>query len=258
MIRGIILDLDGTVYHGDREIDGAGQFCANMKTKGVRCLFVTNRSNRTPDRISAQLRRYGIACDPGDVLTTAMATAKHVGSGSAYMVGEEGLRLALENEGITVTEDHPDYVIVGWDRSISFEKLKVATRLIYEGATFIATNPDPCLRTHEGILPGTGAIVAAVSAAVKREPLVIGKPEPLIFNTAIDILGIDKTCVIAVGDSLDTDVAAGCRAGIRTALMLTGNSRREDVAGADYAPTWVCSDFNELAQVVAGEDGSSP
>jgi len=256
MIRGIILDLDGTVYRGDCEIDGAGEFCTNMKSKGVRCLFVTNRSNRTPDEIQAQLNRYGIACSVEDIMTTSMAAAKHVGTGSAYMVGEEGLRQALEEQGITITEDRPDYVIVGWDRFVTFDKLKIATRLIHEGATFIATNPDPRLTTHEGIFPGTGAIVAAIKTAAEQEPLVIGKPEPLLFNEEIDILGIDRMHVIAVGDSLDTDVAAGCKAEIRTALMLTGHSRREDVVASDYTPTWICSSFVDLERIIAEEEAS--
>lgn len=258
MIRGIILDLDGTVYRGDHEIDGAGAFCAKMKSNGVRCVFVTNRSNRTPDEIDTQLHDYGIECCVEDILTTSLAAAKHVGSGSAYMVGEDGLRLALENQGITITDNRPDYVIVGWDRSVTFEKLKIATRLIHEGATFIATNPDPRLTTHEGIFPGTGAIVAAVKTAAKQDPLVIGKPEPLLFNEAIVMLGVDRTHVIAVGDSLDTDVAAGCKAGIRTALMLTGHSCHEDVNDAEYTPTWICSDFVELEAIISEEEASSP
>ena len=254
MIKGIILDLDGTVYRGACEIDGAGEFCANMASKGVRCLFVTNRSNRTPDEIQAQLNNYGIACNIEDIMTTSMAAAKHVGSGSAYMVGEEGLRQALEEQGITITENRPDYVIVGWDRSVTFDKLKVATRLIHEGATFIATNPDPRLTTHEGIFPGTGAIVAAITTAAQQDPLVIGKPEPLLFNEAIEILGFERSHVIAVGDSLDTDIAAGGNAAIRTALMLTGHSLRKDVVDSEYTPTWICSSFLDLERIIEEEE----
>jgi 4-nitrophenyl phosphatase len=262
MIRGILLDLDGTVYRGDEEVPGASEFCLLMAETGVRCLFVTNRSNRTPAEVCRQLQGYGVACELEDVLTTSQATAHHLGSGSAYMIGEEGLRVALEEAGIAITDDDPDAVVVGFDQNLHHSKLQIACRLILKGKPFVATNPDLRLTTPDGVIPGTGAILAAIQAVTGVPPIVVGKPEPLLFNLAVEYLGLQKHEVIAVGDSLDTDVPAGVRADIRTALLLTGNARREDVPAADMQPTWVFDDYGGLRELVeienSAEGGCAP
>jgi len=253
MIRGIILDLDGTVYRGGAEVPGASRFVAHATARGMRCLFVTNRANRVPEAICAQLEEHGIPCRVQDVLTSAQATAQHLGSGSAYIIGEEGLRVALEEEGFTITSERPDYVIVGFDRTFDFEKLRTACRLIDAGAVFMATNADPRLKTRDGLRPGTGAIVAALEAVCGPPARIVGKPQPLIFEMALQNLGLDASDVIAVGDNLETDIAAGNRAGMRTALLLTGVSQREEVADSPFAPTWIAEDYDELARLVDRE-----
>lgn len=247
MIRGVILDLDGTVYFGTEEVPGAGAFVAECRSLGIRCLFVTNRANRVPDEIVRQLRGHGIPCELGDVLTAAQATARYLHHGSAWYIGEDGLRIALEEQGIAITEDHPDYVVVGYDRGFNYEKLFKACRLIDGGAKFIATNPDKALKTEKGIYPGTGAIVEAVASGTGSRPVVVGKPERLIMDMALERLGMVPNEVIVVGDSLATDVPAGFAAGMRTVLLLTGVSRREDIAASEPKPDWVVESFSELA-----------
>lgn len=254
MIRGILLDLDGTVYRGDDEIPGASDFCTHMAEIGVRCLFVTNRSNRIPEDVCKQLQGYGLTCGPDDVLTAAQATARHLGSGSAYMIGEQGLRTALTEQGIVITDQDADAVVVGFDRDLHHSKLQTACRLILQGKPFVATNPDLRLTTPEGVIPGTGAILAAIEAVTGVSPIVVGKPEPLLFKLAIDHIALEKDEVIAVGDSIDTDIPAGARAGIRTALLLTGNARREDVPAAAVQPTWVFDDYAGLKDLVEREN----
>jgi 4-nitrophenyl phosphatase len=250
MIRGIILDLDGTVYHGDSEVPGASGFVRRAADQGRRCLFVTNRASRTPGEIAAHLRDYNIPCEPGDVLTSAEATARHLGGGRVYCIGGQGLRQALMNAGFTVTADSPDHVVVSFDTGFDYEKLATAARLIRGGARYVATNPDKALVTDQGLMPGTGSIVAAVTTACGVEPLIVGKPERLIFDIAVARLGLPKEEVVAVGDNLETDIPAGHRAGIRTVLLLTGVSSREDLAGAPVQPTWVAENFREVEQIV--------
>ena len=250
MIKALILDLDGTVYSGNREVPGAGAFIGRMKKRGIRSFFVTNRSNRPPEEVCAQLREYGVPCAPEDVLTSGEATAIHLGSGSVYCVGEEGLRRALENQGLSITENDPDYVVVSFDRDFSYDKLFRACNLIDGGARFIATNPDCRLTTDEGLQPGTGAIVAAVEAGSGVEPVVVGKPERLIFDIALERLGFEKDEVIAVGDNVDTDIPAGVRAGIRTVLLLTGISSRADADAATEKPMWIAENYGQLETII--------
>jgi 4-nitrophenyl phosphatase len=249
-IKSVILDLDGTVYRGDAEVPGAADFVGELRRRGLSWLFVTNRANRTPEEVCAQLNGYGIPCSPSNVLTSAEATARHLRAGSVFMIGEAGLRRALEEAGFTFSAIRPDWVVVSLDREFTYAKLATASRLIRAGARFVATNEDAGLKTDEGILPGTGALVAAVRAASDAEPVVVGKPSPLIIRMALDRLGLGPDDVLAVGDNVMTDIPAAAGAGARSALLLTGISDRESVGHAPVQPTWTVSDYRELSDLV--------
>jgi 4-nitrophenyl phosphatase len=253
VIRGVILDLDGTVYRGRDQVPGAADFVRFLHDSSIRPLFVTNRSNRLPSEIVVHLGGYGISCTDEDVLTSAQAAARYLRAGTAYSIGEAGLESALAEQGIRLTEDNPDYVVVGFDRSFDYSRLETACRLIDRGAVFVATNPDRCLKTEHGLAPGTGAIIAAVEAGSGRKPVMIGKPERLIMDMALDQLHMPAGHVICVGDNLETDIPSGLRVGMRTALLLTGVSRREEIPGAEFQPTWVCETFEELRKVIQAE-----
>jgi HAD superfamily hydrolase (TIGR01457 family) len=254
MIRGLLLDLDGTVYWGTREVPGAGRFVRAMRRAGVRCLFVTNRANRTPEEVRDHLREYNIACETGDILTAAQATAASIKPGRVYCIGEKGMRRALIEAGFTLTQRAVDYVVVSYDRSFNYNKLATASTLIRNGARFIATNPDKALRTEQGVVPGTGALVAAVVAASGRKPLVIGKPGKRLLMMGLRRLAVPADEVVVVGDNLATDVKAGARAGLRTAFMLTGIGRREELTGSPVQPTWTLNGFEELTAIVDREN----
>ncbi len=247
MIRALLLDLDGTVYRGAAEVPGAGAFVRAMQARGVRCLFVTNRANRSAATVAAQIRSYGVPCADADVLTTAETTAEWVRGKRCHLIGETGIREAFAAEGITLDDQRPDCVVVSLDSAFDYAKLTTACRLIHGGAQFILTNPDRWLRLEDGIVPGAGAIGAAVAAASDATPVVIGKPEPHLFVRALRLLDLTPAEAVAVGDNLETDIAAAHRAGLRSALMLTGVSTRTDAARAVPPPTWICADYAELA-----------
>ena len=252
-LKAILLDLDGTVYWGDSEVEGASDFVRQCHGKGIRCLFVTNRSNRPPEVVRDQLRGYGIPCETEDVLTSAQATARYIGRGSVYMIGEIGLELALKEQGIRVVtdpEERPDAVVVSYDKQFTYAKLAIACRWIGDGVRFIATNPDGRLRMNGVVLPGTGAIVAAVKAGSGVEPEMIGKPERRLFDIALEILGCRPDEALAVGDFIDTDIGAANAAGIPSVLLLTGLSKREDITPDKPQPTYVMEGFAELAALV--------
>ncbi len=253
MIQALLLDLDGTVYRGSEAVPGAIHFIANLADRGVRHLFVTNRSSRAPEVVCDQLRGYGISCEPEQVLTSAEATADWIGSGTVYCIGEDGLTTALTNRGLRLIQPQPlddqhvDYVAVGLDRDVTYSKLAAASQYILAGATFVGTNPDKALNTESGIVPGTGSILAALSAATGVEPVIIGKPETTLIEVALQRLGLTAKDVVMIGDNLETDIRGGVNAGLRTALVLTGISTEQDLEHSDVEPTWVASGYEELA-----------
>jgi 4-nitrophenyl phosphatase len=252
VLRGVILDLDGTVYLGSEQVPGAAEFVSFLAEHDLRCLFVTNRSNRRPEDVAAHLQEYDIPCGVEHVLTSSQATVQYLKSGSAFVIGEKGLTSELMKAGIRITDQSPDYVIVSLDRQFNYDKLQKAANLISGGATFVATNPDKVLKVSTGLNPGTGSIVAAVEAASGVKPLVVGKPEKLIMDMSLAQLGLAADEVIAVGDNVLTDIPAGAAAGMKTVLLLTGVSKRGDVESAPYRPDWVLEGFAELTAVVRG------
>jgi HAD superfamily hydrolase (TIGR01457 family) len=250
MIQGVILDLDGTIYRGSQAVPGAAEFVGRLQEHGIKALFVTNRSNRTPESVCAQLRSYGISCASENILTSAQATARRLRSGRVFYIGEEPLEKALLEGGLTIDPHTPDYVVVGFDRAVDYTKIEKASRLIRAGARFIATNPDKAVNADGGISPGNGAIVAAIAAATGATPVVVGKPERAIIDIALERMGVAPEHVILVGDNLETDVMAGVNAGIRTILILTGVSTRMDVMKSPVKPHRVVEDYAELSHVV--------
>lgn len=246
----LLLDLDGTVYAGAAEVPGAGNFIRRCDASGIRCLFVTNRSNRTRDLVVDQLRSYGIPCDVDSVVTTAVATARYLESGSAYVIGEHGLLAALQEQGIRITDVNPDFVVVSIDRQFTYDKLKTACRLINAGAKFVATNTDAFLKIEETIVPGSGSIVAAVRTGSGCEPVIIGKPEPLLYDEALAICGATPAETLVVGDNLATDIGAAVKAGMDSVLLLTGVSSRKDLVPGAPTPTYVAENYAELASIV--------
>lgn len=254
MIKGMIFDLDGTVYWGRKEVPGAGRFIQELKKNDIKYVFVTNRANRPPEDVCEHLRGYGIECDESHVVTTAFATAEYLKGGSCYYIGEEGLRRELDRVGMTITDDKPDYVIVSFDRTLTYDKIKKACQLIHGGAKFIATNPDKALKMADGIVPGTGSIVAAIEAGSGVKPLVIGKPGKYIIELGLQRMGLSKDEAVNVGDNVETDIPAGLNAGVRTAFILTGVSTLEDLQKTNCRPTWIVDNYEELAEILRMEN----
>lgn len=251
MLRALLLDLDGVVYHGRVPVPGAVEFIRRWRGRGVGIRYITNRSGRTPETVAGHLAALGVPCDPGEVLTSAVATALHLGPCRASVIGEPGLIDVLGRHGIEVTEADPACVIVGGDSTFDYEKLTRAVRHVLAGARLIATNPDRLVNTETGVVPGNGSVVAAIAYATRAEPTVIGKPEPTLVELALEQLGAAPGEALLIGDNLETDVEAGRRAGVRTVHLLTGISRAGDRPPGAPEPTWTARDFGELDEVVA-------
>lgn len=151
--------------------------------------------------------------------------------GSAYAIGEAGLTTALYEAGYTLTDSSPDYVVLGETRTYSFEAITKAVRLILDGARFICTNPDPTGPSQEGPMPATGAAAAMITKATKREPYFVGKPNPMMFRSALNRIDAHSETTAMIGDRMDTDVVAGIEAGLQTYLVLTGSTAPHEVDG---------------------------
>lgn len=253
----LLLDLDGTVYRGNDPVPGAAESIAMAQAAGIRVLFVTNRANRTPVAIARQLRSLGIDCLRSDIITTAAATAAYCaahGGGRCHLVGGRGLREAFAAQGLPAAPDGPaDWVVVSLDVRFTYAKLAKAAALVLGGARFVATNSDTRITIGDDILPETGALAAAIAAVAGVEPVVIGKPSPMLFREAIRAADCPASDALAVGDFLGTDIAAAVAAGIPSCLLLTGVSTRADVAHSPVRPDAVCANWREFRALLGLE-----
>lgn len=241
--KGYLIDLDGTMYRGSELIKEAAEFVNQLRERDIPYLFVTNNSSRTPAQVAEKLRKFTIPANEEQVFTTSLATANYIfeqkKDASVYVIGEEGIRKALEDKGFQFSEDNADYVVVGIDRSITYEKLTVACLAVRNGATFISTNGDIAIPTERGLLPGNGSLTSVITVSTQTRPIFIGKPEPIIMEQALQVLGTKKEETLMVGDNYDTDILAGMNAGLDTLLVHTGVTTKELLANYEKKPTYV-------------------
>ncbi|MEK3798408.1 TIGR01457 family HAD-type hydrolase [Peribacillus sp. FSL H8-0477] len=247
--KGYLIDLDGTIYRGTEKIEDAGAFIEGLVKRKIPYLFVTNNSSRTPEQVAEKLRAFGIEAKDEQVFTTSMATANFIAerksNSTAYVVGEEGIIAALQAKGIHLTDEKPDFVVMGIDRGINYEKLTKACLAVRNGAFFISTNADIALPTERGFLPGNGSITSVVTVSTGVQPVFIGKPESIIVEQALKVLGISKDETIMVGDNYDTDILAGINAGMDTLLVHTGVTTKEHLTKYNVKPTHVLDSLDQ-------------
>jgi 4-nitrophenyl phosphatase len=252
-LRGLLIDLDGVVYTGREPIPGGAHFLAEARRRGLKFLLVTNNSTASPEQVAERLRGMGIEVLPEEILTSAQAAAAYVRAHATRgapvcIVGEAGLRQAAEEEGLRLTDDGEvpvEWVIAGLDRGFDYAQLTRATRAILAGAHFVATNADALLPVEGGqVIPGAGSIVAAIQTATAVVPVVVGKPEPGLFEHGLRRLGgLLPEQVAMIGDRLDTDVVGGQRAGLRTILVLSGVTSLAEVTAATSQPDAIAPDL---------------
>lgn len=256
-IRYLLADMDGVLYRGEEPLPGAARFVRWLERRGIGLLYITNNSTRTPQQYVEKLAGMGITARPGQILTSALATRAYLEERAprgtlVYLIGMEGLRQALLGDGYFVPEKRaPDYVVVGWDRELTYDKLRLATLAIRGGARFIGTNPDRTFPSPEGIIPGAGAILAALEAATDLQPTVIGKPARWMMEEGMKRLGAAPTQTAVLGDRLETDILGGNRLGLVTLMVLTGVHGREEIAASPIEPAAVFEDLEELQLIWA-------
>jgi len=250
-IQNLIIDMDGVLYRGRRTLPGAKVFLLHLEEKDAAYILVTNNSTRTPEKYVTVLKEMGIEVSPRRILTSALATADYLGNllpqgARLYLIGEEGLHSALAAQGFEFGERDIEAVVVGMDRQLTYDKLKTATVAIRQGARFVGSNPDKSFPAEEAIVPGTGAILAAIEVATDVKPTVIGKPEPPLFQMALQRMGATEKETAVIGDRLETDILGGQRCGLTTVLVLTGISQQPDLEASHIKPDYVFQDLIHL------------
>ncbi|MEP6758777.1 MAG: HAD-IIA family hydrolase [Actinomycetota bacterium] len=247
-----LLDLDGVLYRGDEPVPGAAEAIATLRQLDKRLAFVTNNSARTPGAVVGHLASVGVNAEPPEVETSALTAAagmRERGVASAFVLGEEGLREALRGAGIrsVPADDGPDAVVVGWDRSVTYDTLRSASIAVQRGAALFATNADATYPAPDGFTwPGAGSILAALEAATETRAEVFGKPNAPILRAALARAGGGRPLVI--GDRISTDIEGARRLRWDSMLVLTGISTRQDLRNAGITATYVVEDLSALLQ----------
>lgn len=249
-IKSWLTDMDGVLVHENKAIPGASELINQWREREIPFLVLTNNSIYTPRDLSARLRQSGLEVPEDKIWTSALATAAFLRDqapgGSAFVVGEAGLTTAIHEAGFIMTDTKPDYVVLGETRSYSFEAITKAIRLILQGARFICTNPDATGPSQEGVLPATGAIAALITEATGRKPYIVGKPNPMMFRSALNKLGVHSDGAGMIGDRMDTDIVAGIEAGMHTVLVLSGIADQAEIERYPFRPREILSSVAEL------------
>ncbi|MET1035290.1 MAG: HAD-IIA family hydrolase [Arthrobacter sp.] len=245
-----LTDMDGVLVHENKPIPGAADLIRTWVDTSKRFLVLTNNSIYTPRDLQARLSASGLEIPEENIWTSAMATAeflkRQLPGARAYVIGEAGLTTALHDAGFILTDQNPDYVVLGETRTYSFEAITRAIRLIDAGARFISTNPDATGPSAEGALPATGAVAALITTATSRTPYVVGKPNPMMFRSALNRIEAHSETTAMIGDRMDTDIIAGMEAGLYTVLVHTGITQPEDIARFPFRPDAVYPSVVEL------------
>ncbi len=260
-----IFDMDGVLYRGAEVLPGVKELLDALTLRERPVMLATNNSMSTPEAYERKLTAMGLDIPASAVITSALATRDYLlqtlpeGAG-IYVIGMPALREQLFDgtpfHPVQYGEEQPAAVVIGLDLEFTYAKLKAAHEAIQRGALFIATNADSTLPTEAGLVPGAGSIVAALAAASGQRPIVIGKPETPMLETAMTRMGVQPAETVMLGDRLDTDILAGERAGMPTVLVLTGVSTREDLSSAEALPDVVVSDLPSLVEAITAEPTS--
>lgn len=250
--KGFICDMDGVIYHGNRLLPGVKEFVDWLYAEKKHFLFLTNSSERSPKELQQKLGRMGLEVDESHFYTSAQATARFIRSQapgcSAYVVGGAGLIMALHDEGITMNDVDPDYVIIGEGNTYNYENILKAVRLVMRGAKLIGTNSDLTGPSEDGIVPACRAMISPIELATGKTAYFIGKPNPLMMRTGLKMLNVHSADAVMIGDRMDTDIVAGMESGLMTALVLSGVSTLENINVFSYRPSIILNGVGDIAR----------
>ncbi len=250
--RGFAIDMDGVLYRGDTVLPHVNDFLAVLERRGVPFVLATNNSTRLPEQYVQKLSAMGITVAADRIQTSGQATAawlkeRYSRGTTVYVVGMAALETAIYGDGYFIQAGKDaEVVVAGADFEVTYEKLRIACLAIRRGAAFVATNGDTTFPTEEGLIPGAGALLAALEAATSTTPDVVGKPSTGMLLQGAQLLGTEPESTIMLGDRLDTDILAGQRAGFITIMVLTGVTTFDEVAESELQPDILLQDLEPL------------
>ena len=250
-----LLDMDGTIYLGDRLFDGAAEFLRRVRARGGRYVFLTNNSSRGTDAYIEKLARMGITAQPEDFLTSADATIAYLKKtyrdALYYVCGTQSLKAQLRAAGLRVTDtltDGIDVLLLGYDTELTYQKLEDCCILLGRGVDYIATHPDLVCPTSYGCAPDCGSVIAMLDTACHRRPKVIGKPQPEMVTLALERFACAPKDACLIGDRVYTDIACGKNAGIDTVFVLSGEGIEADREKYGVQPTWTLPNIRAVLE----------
>lgn len=254
-VRGLVIDMDGVLWRGDAALPGLEHFIHTLRQRAIRFVLATNNNTQTPAGFAEKAVALGARVLPEEVLTATTATIqflhrRYPAGARLYAIGEKALKDQLEAAGFILADKDVAAVVAAMDRGLNYEMLKRATLLIHAGAVFIGANPDVVYPTPEGLAPGSGMVLAALQATTGCAPLIIGKPEVWMFQIALERMGLPAEACASLGDRLDTDIAGGQRAGLKSILVLSGVTTPDDLAASPIQPDWVFPGIRQLADAL--------
>ena len=252
--RGWLLDLDGTVYLGERLIPGATAAVAALRAAGRRVAFLSNKPLQTRAEYAAKLTRLGVPAAPDDVINSSLVLARYLRErdpgAPVFVIGEPPMLEEMRAHGFEVRPDERvRWVVIAFDRTFDYAKLNIALQAVKRGARLIATNPDRTCPVEDGEIPDCAGMIAAVEAVTDRKvEAVVGKPSPIILEVALAALGVPAAEAAIVGDRIETDIVMGRRLGLGTVLVLSGVTRADDPRIAAVAPDHVVQSIRDLVE----------
>ena len=257
-IRLFLLDMDGTVYLGSRLLPGSLDFLRYLGETGRDHLFLTNNSSRNAEYYAQKLTKLGWPAQPDEILTSGEATALYLGglkpAARVYLLGTPDLETEFAAHGFVLTDENPDYVVLGFDMTLTYDKLVRACDLVRGGVPFIATHPDLNCPTETGYIPDCGAMTALITASTGVTPKVIGKPNREIIDAMFRKKPVRRDQVAMVGDRLYTDIVMGHNAGVTSVLVLSGEAKESDIPAAPVKPDHVTGGLGALYEALKQAD----
>jgi NagD protein len=258
VLRGFILDMDGTIYLSERALPGAVETIAALRQRGLAVAFVSNKPLEPGSAYAAKLTRLGIPTEPREVITSGYVLSRHLArtapAARVFVIGEPPLLQEMREAGLRLTEEPAeiDYVVAAFDRTFDYRKWNIAFQALkFHGAHFVATNPDRTCPIDGGEIPDCAGIIAALEVTTgKQVELIAGKPSPMMIQAGARVLDVPLDQCLVVGDRLETDILMGREAGAKTALVLTGVTRREHLATSPVQPDYVLENIGGILDLI--------